>query len=211
MSQLLTNCQTLIRQGVEQHEACKNSLKTTKAFAFDAGLLFLSAKAACADGEWLENVEMYGGGTHLRTVQRYMRFASECLEWAQEQNPNLIDKNKLTAAARTMVLQSALSFMDLCRDLGAIAQRPANGARDGKAGRSIQQAQFSFNWDVFDASLMTVERSEGNPFLAVPREELQLSRQRAAFALEMMDEALKTEAVNALIEVSTATTVDQIV
>lgn len=202
MSQLLTNYQEFVRKGVDKHLECKFNINAAKLKAFEAGVAFKKAKQLCPEGEWLETLEIYGQGVPTRTVQHYMRFTEECMLWAQAQNPNLLDQEKLLGIAKNMVLESAGTFMDLCRDLGAIAARPANGARDGKGAREPRQTDFVFNFDSFDFGLMAVERSEGNPFLSVPREELQLSRHRAAMALELIDEALKTEAVNALVEVT---------
>ncbi len=210
MSQLLTHYQEFVRKGVDKHIECKVTLDSAKQKAFEAGVAFSKAKALCPEGEWLFTLETYASNVSERTVQRYIRFSDECMLWAQTQNPNLIDQKKLEEKAKALILETAGTFMDLCRDLGVIAARPANGARDGKGSREPNQRQALFNWDIFDASLMTVERTEGNPFLSVPRAELQLSRHRAAMALELIDEALKTEAVNALVE-TTATTVDQIV
>lgn len=119
-----------------------------------------------------------------------MKFANDCLMWAKLQNPRVADQRQLQSIARNLVLESALSFMELCREVGMVKNREGNGARDGKREPSF--AQLNFNFDAFDSLLLAVERSPdgSNPFTAVDREELASARARAARVVELMDSAL---------------------
>ncbi|MGN6387291.1 MAG: hypothetical protein ACTHMT_13735, partial [Verrucomicrobiota bacterium] len=123
-----------------------------------------------------------------RTARSYMKFTADCIEWAKQQNPQVGNQRQLQSLARDMVLESALSFMELCREVGAIKARSAEGARDGK--QQDRQLNFHFNFDAFDGLLLAVEQTGSNPFIAVNKDELKEARDRAARAVQLMDEAL---------------------
>jgi hypothetical protein len=184
----VTQAETFFLQGVEGARQFKAHLRNIKTIAFDSGLLFASAKQIAAHGEWEDLVKTHGQDVCLRTVQRYMKFAHDCLLWAKEQNPRVANQRQLQSYARDMVLESALSFMELCREVGAIKARAGEGARDGKSEE--RQLNFHFNFDAFDGLLLAVEQTGSNPFLTVDKTELQQSRLRLAKAVQLMDEAL---------------------
>lgn len=178
---------------LKAHSKFTALITQTKAQAFDAGLLFFSARQSAAHGEWEKLVQQHEAEISLRTVQRYMKFANDCVAWAKLQNPRVADQRQLQSLARGMVLESALSFMELCREVGIVKNREANGARDGK--RQQTYAQLNFNFDAFDSLLLAVEQHpDSNPFTNVDREELAAARARTARVVELMDTALAAEA-----------------
>ncbi|MDX1951489.1 MAG: hypothetical protein SFY81_04855 [Verrucomicrobiota bacterium] len=190
---ILTPAETFLQQAIEKHRNCRKAFLSAKEHAFDAGLYLLSAQQACANGDWNDFLAAHESEIPRRTAFHYMKFATACLGWAKEANPRLIDQDKLVKAARNLVLESALEFMELCRDLGVIRSRPANGARDGKS-HEPRQLSFTFNWDVFDHTLNCVTQAGSNPFVTLPPDQLSDARDRLTQALSMIDEALTAPA-----------------
>jgi hypothetical protein len=185
---LVSQADTFFVQGIQANKEFSGLLRNAKMRAFEAGLFFASSKQASAHGEWETLVAEHEKEITLRQVQRYMKFAHDCLLWAKEQNPRVANQRQLQSYARDMVLESALSFTELCREVGAIKARPAEGARDGKS--EDRQLNFHFNFDAFDGLLLAVEQTGTNPFLTVDKTELQSARTRIAHAVQLMDEAL---------------------
>jgi hypothetical protein len=178
-----------LQQALAEHRKFSQLIVQTKKHAFECGLFLLSAKHAAGHGEWVHFFETHNTEISIRTAQRYMKFADDCLKWAQLANPTVNKLPQLQSIARNMVLESAASFMELCREVGMVKGRAAEGARDGKRDPS-EQLTFHFNFDAFDGLLLAVESTGDNPFTRVDREELAASRARAARVVALMDQAL---------------------
>lgn len=186
---VVTQAETLFLQALTEHEGFVSGIVATRKRGFNSGIGFVAAKQLCQHGEWEELCAAHSDKISLRTIQRYAKFASDCLILAKEQNPKIMHRAKLEVIARDMVLESALSFMELCRSVGCIKSRDGEGARDGKAGRE-RQTEFHFNYDVFDGFLSALDRTEGNPFSSVNRQELLATRGLTVKALAMIDAVL---------------------
>ena len=104
-------------EGIKQHEEFVSHFQKAKEYALNAGLFFASAREEIADGEWGQFLIGYDHIVKVRTVQRYVEFAQEVLKWVKTEHPKLVGMEKLSAAAREMILQSPKGLVALCREL----------------------------------------------------------------------------------------------
>ena len=104
-------------EGVREHEQFQRAFQSAKEHALNAGIFFQSAQANFEHGEWDNFIAGYSHKISRATIYRYLQFAQEVLEWAKSENPKLVGMEKLSAAAREMVLQSPKGLVALCREL----------------------------------------------------------------------------------------------
>ncbi len=117
MSKLQNNAHKWMLEGIKQHELFQKAFQSAKEYALNAGFFFLSAKSGFEHGEWENFCAGYTSKIPHRSIQRYMEFASEVSEWVKSESPKLVGMEKISAAAREMVLQSPKGLVALCREL----------------------------------------------------------------------------------------------
>jgi hypothetical protein len=189
---LVAKHETYFLQAVEAHQEFDSLIRKAKVRAFDAGLLLLSARKTYEDahpGEWFTYLESQADKMSRTTYYRYTKFAGDCLEWAQADFPQLKDPKKLQTVARDLVLQSALSFMELVRELGIIRAREGGGRRSENHN---PQTEFNFDYTIFDDSLWALEKQGVEGFKDVPAAKLQETCTRLEHALQLTKQALET-------------------
>ena len=183
----------LVLDAVELHEQCRKSLRAAKDFAFACGMKLLAAQKTLGDdvafGEFLLEYEKK---IPRSTCYRYMRFARDMMEWAQLENPRLKKIQAIQIHAKDMVMQSAVGFLELCREAAQIL-RPLEGGghrsekwQEGKA----HGQQIYFNFDLFSDQMQNLERLNYKALRQVPRDVLQSTRASLARTLQQMDSLL---------------------
>jgi hypothetical protein len=188
---LVARHETYFLQAIEEHGKCSHALREAKDRAFDAGLFLLSSKDVYEKerpGEWLTYAETFADKLPVRTGFLYRKFAEGMLLQAQEANPRLKDRTKLILLARQTVLDSALTFMELCRELGLVRAREGGGRRSDNA--LLRHEQFNFDFGILDDSLWALERNGAAALKEVPAEKLQHTCKRLELALQMANAEL---------------------
>lgn len=146
-------------EGIREHELFQRAFLSAKEHALNAGIFFLSAMDRLGDGDWGLFLEGYSHKIPKRTVQRYVEFASEVLEWAKAQNPKLIGMEKLAEVAREMVLQSPKGLVALCRELKLMRKfgeyDEVKYRKQKLIGNSQQQFEFTFESIVVSLDVLT--------------------------------------------------------
>jgi hypothetical protein len=198
---IVSRHETYFLQAVEAHGKCSEALRQAKDRAFDAGLYLLSSKAVFDQerpGEWLTYAETFSEKLPVRTGFLYRKFAEGMLATAQEANPRLKDQTKLTIIARQTVLDSALTFMELCRELGIVRAREGGGRRSEKG--LLRQEQFNFDFGILDDSLWALEKLGESALKEVPEKKLEETYTRLNTSLHMVHAELSRRPLHRLAE-----------
>lgn len=150
------------REGIAEHQKFLAAFRSAKEAAFNAGLYFLSAKAAHKHGEFEQFADLFREQVSVRSVRRYMEFSTECLEWAKSDRPDLKSLAKLQDHARALVLQSPKGMVALCRELQLMRKfgeyDAVKYARNKTSDRDEPQLFFSF--EEFESALQPLVRNQ---------------------------------------------------
>jgi hypothetical protein len=133
-------------EGIKEHKGFVGLFRQAKDRALNAGFFFLSAKTKFEHGEWENFMCGYAAEVSARQIQFYMAFAEEAIEWVKREQPKLLGMERISAAARAMVMDSPKGLVALCRELKLMRRF---GEYDAVKYRSKQikgNQQMEFNY-----------------------------------------------------------------
>lgn len=106
-----------MQEGIKQHEEFLRAFLNAKERALNAGIFFITAKAGFDHGQLEDFLDGYSNKISRRSFFYYVGFAEEVIAWVKAEHPKLIGMEKISVAARAMVLKSPKGFIALCREL----------------------------------------------------------------------------------------------
>jgi len=182
-------------EGIKQHEVFQVAFGRAKESALNAGFFFLAARQCFKDGAWGEFLLGYTHKLPRRTVERYVEFAEEVLKCVKEQNPGLVGLEKLSEAARQMVLQSPKGLVALCRELKLMrkfGEYDAVKYRSQKLLGDDKQQEFGFDYfstalDMLSNENIHIKYPEGKDELEAVKE----LRAKAQTVINHLDQIIK--------------------
>lgn len=141
--------------GLDEANKFISTWRKARAHVANAGFLFMRAREACAEGNWLFLLQTNASKMKPRTVQFYIQLAEAALAWALVTSPGLTGA-KLEEAAREVMMESPKPLVALLRDLKELrpfGEYDAIKYRLKKIGNGSEQMELNFEkvFSTFDA------------------------------------------------------------